>query len=58
MGAVVFGMSSPRKTSWISYNKCFGNSYNRNCTWITEKLCLLEVNHSNNTNNNSNNNRI
>ena len=50
MGAIVSGLSSPRKASWISHNWCFDWSYTSNCIGITEKSCLLRDNRSNNSN--------
>ena len=52
VGAVVFRMSSPRKASWISHNKCFDCKNKSNCIRKIEKGCLLEVNHSNSSNKN------
>ena len=51
MGAIVFGLSIPRKASWISHNWCFDWSYESNCTRITVKSCLLRDNRSINSDN-------
>ena len=52
MGAVDFGLSSPRKASWICYNWCFDYNCKIISTRITDKSCLLRDNHSNNSDNN------
>ena len=36
VGAVLVSLASPRKASWIRYNKCFGYSYKSNCIRTTE----------------------
>ena len=52
VGEVVFGLSSPRKASWISHIWCFDWSYKSNCIRITENSCLLRDYRINNSNNN------
>ena len=37
VGAVVFGLSSPRKASWISHSYSFDYNFRGNCIRIAEK---------------------
>ena len=41
VGAVVLGLSSPRKASWISYDWCRDYSYKSNSVRTTEKFFLV-----------------